>query len=62
MYTACTFRLTQVLHAELLSWLPGLFVYIALAAWLTTLGGLIHHLLQSRLRPRATQVDQEAIQ
>jgi tellurite resistance protein TehA-like permease len=47
MYTACTFRLTHVMHAEFLAWLPNIFVYIALAAWLVTLAGLLRHLLRS---------------
>ncbi len=49
MYTACTFRLMHVMHAEFLAWLPNIFVYIALAAWLATLAGLIRHLLESRI-------------
>jgi len=45
MFTACTYRLTQVMHAELLAWIPVFFVYIALAAWLLTLIGLLRHLM-----------------
>ena len=44
MYTACTFRLTQVMHADSLVWIPGVFVYIALGAWALTLLGLLRHL------------------
>lgn len=44
MYTACTFRLTQVMHAEILLFLPRVFIYIALAAWAITLIGLLHQL------------------
>jgi tellurite resistance protein TehA-like permease len=44
MYTACTYRLTQVMHAELLGWIPLAFIYIALAAWLMTLIGLLRQL------------------
>jgi tellurite resistance protein TehA-like permease len=47
MYTACTYRLTQVMHAELLARIPIAFVYIALAAWLLTLIGLLRHLIVS---------------
>lgn len=45
MYTACTYRLTQVMHAELLTWIPRVFIVIALAAWALTLFGLLHQLL-----------------
>ena len=48
MYTACTFRLTQVMHAELLAWLPRAFVYIALAAWGLTMLGLVRELVAQR--------------
>jgi tellurite resistance protein TehA-like permease len=47
MYTACTYRLTQVMDAELLGWIPRGFIYIALAAWLLTLVGLVQHLIAS---------------
>jgi tellurite resistance protein TehA-like permease len=33
MYTACTFRLSQVMNATFIEWLPRGFVYIAIAAW-----------------------------
>jgi tellurite resistance protein TehA-like permease len=45
MYTACTLRLTQVLHAESLAWIPRMFIYIALVAWAATLFGLVRRLL-----------------
>jgi tellurite resistance protein TehA-like permease len=48
MYTACTYRLTHVVRAEPLFWLPIVFIYIALAAWAATLVGLIRHLLQRK--------------
>jgi len=44
MYTACTFRLTQVMRVELLEPIPHVFVYIALVAWALTLLGLLHRL------------------
>lgn len=53
MYTACTFRLTHVMHAELLRWLPGIFIYVALVAWLATFFGMLHHLLMTK--PLLTQ-------
>jgi tellurite resistance protein TehA-like permease len=46
MYTACTYRLTHVVHAQPLFWVPIVFVYIALAAWTATLVGLIRTLLR----------------
>jgi len=48
MYTACTYRVTQVMRADLLDWIPRVFVYIALAAWCLTLIGLLHQLLFRR--------------
>ena len=45
MYTVCTYRLTQVMHAEILQLIPHVFIYIALAAWALTLLGLLHRLL-----------------
>jgi tellurite resistance protein TehA-like permease len=47
MYTACTFRLTQVMRAEMLTFLPRVFIYIALAAWGLTFFGFVR---QSILR------------
>jgi tellurite resistance protein TehA-like permease len=44
MYTACTFRVTQVMRAGLLEWIPHLFIFIALAAWVVTLIGLLNEL------------------
>ena len=48
MYTACTFRLTQVMEVSALLFIPRLFVYIALAAWTLTLLGLLQHLAMRR--------------
>ena len=39
MYTACTFRLAEVLDLDFLAAIPGLFIYAALAAWLLTFIG-----------------------
>jgi tellurite resistance protein TehA-like permease len=47
MYTACTYRLAHVVHAEGLMSIPQVSVFVALIAWLLTLLGLIAH-----LRPR----------
>jgi tellurite resistance protein TehA-like permease len=48
MYTACTYRLTQVMSAEPLRWIPRTFIFIALVAWAMTLFGLIHQLAFQR--------------
>jgi tellurite resistance protein TehA-like permease len=50
MYTACTFRLTQVMHAEFLLFIPRLFIYVALVAWAVTLMGLLGHLALRQTR------------
>jgi tellurite resistance protein TehA-like permease len=42
MYTACTFRLAQVVHGPVMASIPPVFVYIALGAWAMTLAGLVH--------------------
>jgi tellurite resistance protein TehA-like permease len=40
MYTVCTFRLANALDIPVLLRVPSVFVYIALAAWALTAGGL----------------------
>jgi tellurite resistance protein TehA-like permease len=45
MYTVCTFQLSKAIGFEPLMLIPRYFVFIALAAWLVTLVGLIHSLL-----------------
>jgi len=50
MYTACTFRLAHVVDAPLLSLIPRVFIYVALAAWTATLIGLVRHLLAGAAR------------
>lgn len=49
MYTACTLRLSQVMHIPFLAWIPQYFIYVALAAWLLTFGGLIGTLFRIKL-------------
>jgi tellurite resistance protein TehA-like permease len=44
MYTACTFRLGQVIDAPFLVSIPRVFIYIALGAWVMTLLGLLRQL------------------
>lgn len=41
MYTACTFRLSQVLDAPFLEVIPRGFIFVALLAWALTLLGLL---------------------
>ncbi|HLF35288.1 MAG TPA: tellurite resistance/C4-dicarboxylate transporter family protein, partial [Cyclobacteriaceae bacterium] len=42
MYTACTHRLSEVMHIEFLSFIPVFFIYIAIAAWILTFIGLLN--------------------
>jgi tellurite resistance protein TehA-like permease len=44
MYTACTFRLSEVTDQPFLAEIARWFIYVALAAWLATFGGLVHGL------------------
>lgn len=44
MYSACTFRLSTVMDLPFLWWIPRVFVYIALAAWLVVSVGLLRRL------------------
>ena len=39
MYTACTFRLAQVLGLDFLMYIPAVFVYVAMAAWAAAMAG-----------------------
>jgi tellurite resistance protein TehA-like permease len=45
MYTACTFRLAQLMDVPLLAPIPRVFIFIALAAWAMTMLGLARELL-----------------
>jgi tellurite resistance protein TehA-like permease len=47
MYTACTYRVTQVMHTEELLFIPRTFIYVALAAWTLTFIGLARSLVKS---------------
>ncbi len=50
MYTACTWRLAEVLDVPSLRVIPRISVYVAVAAWTLTLAGLLVE-LAGRLRP-----------
>jgi tellurite resistance protein TehA-like permease len=45
MYTVCTFRLSQATNLPFLLFIVHGFVYVALAAWVTTFLGLLHRML-----------------
>jgi tellurite resistance protein TehA-like permease len=42
MYTACTFRMAEVLKLDFLMIIPKVAIYIALAAWALTFIGMLH--------------------
>jgi tellurite resistance protein TehA-like permease len=46
MYTACTFRLAQVLDTPFLFAIPRVFVWVALAAWTAALSGMTSDVLR----------------
>ena len=49
MYTACTYRLTQVTPADFLLFIPQAFVYIALVAWGVAMVGLARQLTSRKV-------------
>lgn len=42
MYAAATHAMLQALKFDFLNWVPGVFLALALAAWLATLTGMLH--------------------
>ena len=50
MYTACTFRLAEVLDVTFLTVISRVFVYVALAAWGATMLALLGHLVKPARR------------
>jgi len=53
MYSACTYRLAEILEAPFLMPLSRAFIFIALAAWTATFAGLV----ESLVRPAARTLD-----
>ena len=41
MYTVCTQRLAEVTESDLMLTIPQVFIFVALAAWLATFGGML---------------------
>ena len=41
MYTVCTFQLAKAMDMKFLFWIPRVFIYFALATWVTTFIGLV---------------------
>jgi hypothetical protein len=41
MYTVCTYRLAEAIDAPFLLAIPRTFVFVALAAWVSTMTGLV---------------------
>ena len=48
MYTVCTFQLSKALGFEPLMVIPRFFVFLALAAWLAAIAGLVYSLAPSK--------------
>ncbi len=44
MYTVCTFQLAKAMGLDFLLLIPRAFIFIAIAAWLAVMVGLIYHL------------------
>ena len=57
MYTACTFRLSQVTELPFLMAIPRGFIYVALAAWGLTCVGMLRQVV--KLLTRKTSPDRE---
>jgi tellurite resistance protein TehA-like permease len=49
MYTVCTFQLAKAMDMKFLFWIPRVFVYFALATWVTTFIGLVRAGVRSLL-------------
>jgi tellurite resistance protein TehA-like permease len=46
MYTVCTLQLSKALALDFLLFIPRIFIFVALAAWLITFIGLVHSLVR----------------
>ncbi len=46
MYATCTYKMIEAMGFEFLQFLPKLFVYLALAAWIAVFVGLVRYLLR----------------
>jgi len=49
MYTVCTLQLSKALALDFLLFIPRIFIFVALAAWLITFMGLIHSLVRRQI-------------
>jgi len=49
MYTVCTFQLAKAMDMKFLFWIPRVFIYFALATWVTTFIGLVRAGVRSLL-------------
>jgi tellurite resistance protein TehA-like permease len=48
MYTTCTFQLSRALDFPPLMLIPRIFIYLAVAAWLAAIAGLVHSIVFAR--------------
>lgn len=55
MYTVATFVLIKAMNLTMLSFIPQLFIFVALLAWLMTFLGLMRLLISSLARARVTE-------
>jgi tellurite resistance protein TehA-like permease len=58
MYTTATFMLAKATAVTLLNAIPVVFIYIALAAWITTFFGMIAHLVRLIAQPGMERLPQ----
>ncbi len=61
MYSACTFRLAEIIAVQQLFLVAWIFLWAGCIAWTVVFGGMIHHLATAVLRPAGEMQPQMAV-